>query len=418
MEIKDLYQIYSKFYLVDTDTRKIRENSLFFALKGEHFDGNQFVHEALKKGAAFCIIDNPDYSVVGKTILVNDVLETLQALAKYHRKQLKIPVIGLTGSNGKTTTKELLFAVLSQKYRTLATQGNLNNHIGVPLTILSITLDIELAIIEMGANHQKEIEFLSSISLPDYGYITNFGKAHLEGFGGIEGVIKGKSELYENIRKHRKKVFVNVSDRKQMELTQDLDRILFNPEDIKIHSESPLLTVIYKDHMVNTQLIGTYNKQNIAAAFCVGEYFDVNIEKIRKAITDYTPTNNRSQKIQKGSNIIFLDAYNANPSSVSEALMSFSRIKETNHILILGDMLELGVDSLKEHQSINQLISKLDFKTVFLVGEQYSEIETNYCQFSTFNKLADYLTKHPINNSQILIKGSRKLALERVLDYI
>lgn len=418
MNIQDLYEIYKQRYKVDTDTRTIRKDSLFFALKGPNFNGNLFANEALKKGAAFCVIDEEAYSVKGKTILVENSLTALQKLAQYHRKQLHIPIIGLTGSNGKTTTKELIGCVLSKKYKTLATSGNLNNHIGVPQTLLSITPDIEIGIIEMGANHQKEIEFLSSLCLPDFGLITNFGKAHIEGFGGVKGVIKGKSELYQNIRSHNKKVFVNESDPKQIELTTDLHRILFNPSTIELISENPFLQLKHKNLSFQTQLIGSYNIPNIAAAISIGNYFNIPLQQAVEAIESYLPTNNRSQLIKTKNNTIHLDAYNANPSSVSLALKSFSRIESKNKVVVLGDMFELGEESFNEHKNMHDLALSLNFSEVILIGNQYAKIVSKLPIYKTIEEFVEVLKQKPIHNKTILIKGSRGMKMERLLESI
>ena len=313
MGIKEIYKLYSKYYLVDTDTRNIREHALFFALKGENFNGNKFAHTALEQGAAFAIIDEIEFKISDKTIVVDNVLETLQQLAHYHRLQLRIPIIALTGSNGKTTTKELINAVLSEKHNTTATLGNLNNHIGVPLTLLSMTPNTDIGIVEMGANHQKEIDFLCALTVPDFGYITNFGKAHLEGFGGIEGVIKGKSELYTFLQDHHKTAFINPKDPIQVKKTKHLKTISF-PEHLAFIGANPFVKIASEEGEIESNLIGAYNYTNILAAITIGIHFKLKITEIRKAIENYVPTNNRSQIIKKESNHIILDAYNANPS--------------------------------------------------------------------------------------------------------
>ena len=298
MNIEDLYSLYSKNYLVDTDTRTIRPNSIFFSLKGDNFNGNAFAKTAIELGARYCVIDEAEYEIEGVTILVNNVLETLQSLATYHRQKLGIPIIGITGSNGKTTTKELILTVLKTQFKAAATQGNLNNHIGVPLTLLSFTNETEIGIVEMGANHQKEIEFLATICEPDLGYITNFGKAHLEGFGGEEGVIKGKSELYTYLKKHHKTAFINPKDSTQLDLTSDLNTIELS-NNITILSTQPFLMVQYHYQEIKTQLIGAYNETNIKAAISIGEYYGITESNIIAAIEGYHPTNNRSQLIKK-----------------------------------------------------------------------------------------------------------------------
>lgn len=418
MTITALYQIYKKHFLVDTDTRNIRINSIFFALKGDNFNGNKFAEHALKLGACYAIVDEEAYKTKDNIILVDNVLRTLQELANYHRKQLKIPVIGLTGSNGKTTTKELINVVLKSKYVTKATQGNLNNHIGVPLTLLSINPDDEIAIIEMGANHQKEIEFLCSICEPDFGYITNFGKAHLDGFGGIEGVIKGKSELYTFLYENNKKAFVNSDDEIQVQKTKNIQSVHILHKQLKLVDANPFLKLAYKNLIINTNLIGTYNLSNIAAAISMGEYFGVSEIDIKSAIESYAPKNNRSQVIELKSNTIILDAYNANPSSMKVALENFASLPKPNKLIILGDMFELGNESAYEHQTIVNLSESLGFEKQYFVGEHFNQTITNKNKFKTFDDLSDYIKKNPLENLSILIKGSRGMRLERILDLI
>ncbi|TVZ55482.1 UDP-N-acetylmuramoyl-tripeptide--D-alanyl-D-alanine ligase [Lutibacter sp. Hel_I_33_5] len=417
MKIETLYKLYSQHYLVDTDTRKIRENTFFFALKGDNFNGNKFAEEALKKGASYSIVDEKEYKTSENIILVDNVLEVLQQLANFHRKSLNIPIIGLTGSNGKTTTKELINSVLSKKHQTTATLGNLNNHIGVPLTLLSMTPNTEIGIVEMGANHLKEIELLSSICEPDYGYITNFGKAHLEGFGSIEGVIKGKSELYDFLINNNKTAFINPNDKIQVEKSKKLKTIPFE-NSITYKDVNPFVKLSYKNDKIQTSLIGTYNFNNIAAAITIGEYFKVKDIDIISAIENYQPNNNRSQVIQKKSNKIILDAYNANPTSMKAALESFNNQKDKNKTVILGDMFELGMESKEEHQEIANLCNELNFNTVFLVGDNFYQTKTTSLKFEKFNDLNEYLKSKSFKNSSILIKGSRGMRLEKLLDII
>ncbi|WP_445757627.1 UDP-N-acetylmuramoyl-tripeptide--D-alanyl-D-alanine ligase [Polaribacter sp.] len=418
MDIPQLYKIYKTHYLVTTDTRAIPTNSLFFALKGDHFNGNSFAAQALSLGARFAIIDEKAYQTDKRMILVADALQTLQDLANYHRKQLQLPIIGLTGSNGKTTTKELIHAVLQQKFKTVATKGNLNNHIGVPLTLLSMTPDTELGIVEMGANHQQEIAFLSSICEPDFGYITNFGKAHLEGFGGLEGVIKGKSELYDFIRANNKMVFVNPTDPIQMAKTSDISRILFDMESIQFVGVNPYLQLSWNGINIQTQLMGDYNFPNIVAAITLGLHFGVPIAAISKAIEGYVPQNNRSQIVKTAYNTLILDAYNANPSSMKVALESFAMLNESQKVIILGDMFELGGDSAHEHQAIADLATSLNFETLFLVGKNFHKVSINHATFSDFESLQAQLTKQPLHQKTILIKGSRGMKLERLLEFL
>jgi UDP-N-acetylmuramoyl-tripeptide--D-alanyl-D-alanine ligase len=418
MKIATLYKLYRQYFLVDTDTRNIRKNTLFFALKGDNFNGNSFAEEALKLGASFAIVDEEAYQTKENIILVDNVLKTLQQLANYHRKQLNIPVISLTGSNGKTTTKELIQVVLSKKYNVKATKGNLNNHIGVPLTLLSMTDKTELGVVEMGANHQKEIAFLCTISEPDFGYITNFGKAHLEGFGGIEGVIKGKSELYTFLKENKKTVFVNIDDKIQVEKTKNIKSVCFNDEDLQFIEVNPFVKLHYKNTIINSNLIGKYNYTNIAAAITIGEYFKVPGHEMKEAIENYIPKNNRSQIIETINNKIILDAYNANPSSMIAALESFASIKAESKVVILGDMFELGKDSLNEHQAIIDLATSLNFDKKLFVGENFNLGKTNELQFKSYQDLEEYLKKNPLKNQSILIKGSRGMRLERILNVI
>ena len=416
MNIEALYQIYSSNYLISTDTRDIKRGAIFFSLRGHHFNGNKFAEIAIKKGAKYAVIDDINYQIKGKTILVKNVLQTLQKLANYHRKQLKIPIIAITGSNGKTTTKELIHAVLKTQFKTGATRGNLNNHIGVPLTLLSFTNKTEIGIVEMGANHQKEIEFLSSICEPDVGYITNFGKAHLEGFGGIEGVIKGKSELYTYLKNNHKIAFIDANDTKQLELTNTMERIALATS-ISISSSQPLLSLNYKNQIINTQLIGTYNLNNLKAAISIGEYYKISEKNIIRGISNYNPTNNRSQVIEKQSNTIVMDAYNANPSSTRLALENFNEINHKNKVVILGDMFELGTASEKEHQSIVNLCDTLGFNRCVFVGEHYSKTSAVEKYF-TVASLKEDMTATPLEKSYILIKGSRGMFLEQLLEDI
>ena len=419
MKIEELYRLFIQNYLVDTDTRNIRKGSIFFALKGDNFNGNKFAKEALNNGASYAVIDEVEYNNQPKTILVNNVLETLQKLAQYHRKQLNIPIIALTGSNGKTTTKELINSVLSKKYKTTATIGNLNNHIGVPLTLLAIEPTTEIGIIEMGANHIKEIDFLCNIARPTFGLITNFGKAHLEGFGSFEGVIKGKSELYDFLRANKKIAFINSDDPIQIKQSQGIKTITFNNNKIKYIEANPFVKVEFQDITIQSKLIGKYNYNNIAAAIAIGNYFKVSINDIKNAIENYEPANNRSQIINKGSLKIILDAYNANPSSMKVALENFSELKDKHKIVILGDMFELGEDSFKEHQQIADFALSLNFKKLYLIGKAFSTIDAknaltypNFEDFKTSNKILN------LKNTTLLIKGSRGMALERILNLL
>jgi len=424
MTIEELHALFLAYPKICTDTRKISENCLFFALKGPNFNGNAFAQDALDKGAAFTIIDEEAFSTSDKTILCQDVLKTLQELATYHRNHCKAKVISLTGSNGKTTTKELINSVISKKYKTIATQGNLNNHIGVPLTLLSIKEDTEIAIVEMGANHQKEIEFLCNITQPDFGYITNFGKAHLEGFGGVEGVIKGKSEMYDYLTSHNKYVFLNADDQIQKEkLDSYTKKIGFSTSDhqyynIKFLGIDPYVVLEAEGTRINTQLIGKYNFPNCCAAILMGKYFNVPLQDIKLAIEAYQPQNNRSQILSKNGFNIVLDAYNANPTSMKAALENFASMDSSQKSIIIGDMFELGTTASEEHQTIANLTEELKFDNVYLVGENFFGIKTSFNKFKSFDDLKEHLEKKPLEKGALLIKGSRGMALERVLDIL
>lgn len=426
MKIEQLHNLFLACNSACTDTRKIKKNDMFFALKGDNFNGNTYAEHALKSGAKYCIIDEPEFNTSANTLLVNNVLETLQELATYHRTYLKTPIIALTGSNGKTTTKELINATLSQKYKTTATVGNLNNHIGVPLTLLSMTKDTEIGIVEMGANHQKEIDFLCTITQPDYGYITNFGKAHLEGFGGVKGVIKGKSEMYTYLIKNDKTIFVNANDPIQVKKTKKATVFTFgntvSGTDISVSfvEAQPFVSCLYNGSIIQSQLIGEYNFNNIAAAITIANYFKVEDEAIRMGIENYIPSNNRSQVITKGSNKIILDAYNANPSSMRAALLNFEK-QSGFKIAILGDMFELGKEAKTEHQTIADLALSLEIDQIIFVGENFykSKIKSRKAtKYNLFEDLVNISDISKLQNSLILIKGSRGMALERVLDIL
>ena len=425
MAIEELHSLFLEHQNISTDTRKISENCIFFALKGENFNGNKFAEEAIKSGASYAIIDEDEFDHSEKTILVKNVLETLQDLATYHRNYCNAQIIALTGSNGKTTTKELINAVLSKKYKTIATQGNLNNHIGVPLTLLSIKKDTEIAIVEMGANHKKEIEFLCKITQPDFGYITNFGKAHLEGFGSEEGVIQGKSELYEYLLTNHKAIFLNADDSIQLEkLESYINKFGFSTENhqyslIKFIGANPFVTLNFEKETISSQLIGSYNFTNCAAAVLIGKYFNVALNQIKEGVENYRPTNNRSELLTKNGHEIILDAYNANPTSMKAALENFESLKGNSKIAFLGDMFELGKTADVEHQAIAEIIETLNFDNVYFLGEHFSKIETKYDKFTSFEALVTYIESNPIKEkSTILIKGSRGMALERILDIL
>ena len=412
---------------IATDNRKISSNNLFVALKGDNFNGNKFALSAIENGAKFAIIDEADYKIDERFILVEDSLTALQQLANYHRNQLNITIIGLTGSNGKTTTKELINAVLSQKFNTKATIGNLNNHIGVPLTLLSFDITTEMGIVEMGANHQKEIEMLCGICQPDFGYITNFGKAHLEGFGGTEGVIKGKSELYEFLSSNQKSVFVNTDDAIQNEKTKHINRITFglnNSENFvniaKIET-NPMVKIEFDNTIIQSHLIGLYNANNINAAITIGKHFGISNQKIKFGLENYIPNNNRSQLIEKKSNKIILDAYNANPSSMIAALTNFFQLEEKNKAAILGDMFELGVESSDEHKKLIEFCFNQEDIAFHFIGKDFfnhKNENSNMKFYDTFETFKTHFSNIKTENSFLLIKGSRGMSLERTLDLL
>ncbi|MFG6685671.1 UDP-N-acetylmuramoyl-tripeptide--D-alanyl-D-alanine ligase [Mariniflexile sp. HNIBRBA6329] len=425
MKIEQLHKLFLECQSACTDTRKIKSNDMFFALKGDNFNGNTYAEKAIESGAKYCIVDEDEFNTSSQTILVTNVLETLQELASFHRIFLNIPIIALTGSNGKTTTKELINATLSQKYTTTATIGNLNNHIGVPLTLLSMTKNTEIGIVEMGANHLKEIEFLCNIAKPDYGYITNFGKAHLEGFGSIEGVIKGKSEMYDYLISNNKTIFVNGSDAIQIEKTKQANTIIFGKDanfdaQVNFIEAQPNVSVSYHGLSIQSHLIGEYNFYNIAAAITIANYFKVEDNLIKAGVENYISTNNRSQVLTKGTNKIILDAYNANPTSMHAALLNFEKLNDANKMAFLGDMFELGRDAEQEHQNIVNLIETLNLKAV-LIGENFKKTTSNsdkVCTFKCFDDFKNKFDTSNIANSTLLIKGSRGMAMERILDLI
>lgn len=424
-------QLYAKFLesnqQVTTDTRNITAGGIFCALKGVSFDGNKFAAEAIKKGARYAVIDNPEYSNE-KTILVNDVLKTLQDLATFHRKHAAFKVLGLTGSNGKTTTKELIYSVLSKKYRCSATKGNLNNHIGVPLTLLATPKETEILIVEMGANHQGEIKALSEIAEPDFGLITNIGRAHLEGFGGFEGVIKAKSELFQYLKKSNKTIFVNKNDELLTNLLTGYENIIpFGKKNTACYSTSTLFSTTLSIELViekqsfhlDTQMFGKYNVDNILTAVSVGNFFKVPSPEIVEAIATYEPENNRSQVLKTGKNVLILDSYNANPSSMKSALRSFHEMEGKTKILILGGMKELGAESYVEHQNLVSLIKELEIKDFYLVGEEFAGINVPENKvFPNTAQLAEKIKATHILNSLVFIKGSRANRLEKLVAYL
>ena len=401
-----------------TDSRKIRKGDIFFALKGENFNGNKFALKAIQDGCSYAIIDEKDYDTHQNTILVDDALATLQKLATYHRAQLNIPVIGITGTNGKTTSKELIKEVLNSQLKTYATKGNLNNHIGVPLSILEINKQHEIAIIEMGANHQKEIEFLCNIAQPTHGTITNIGSAHLEGFGSLQGVINTKNELYQFIAKTNGQLFINSADDLLLGLAALTPKTTYGKEgDIKgtIENSAPFLTVNYQGSTISSQLIGNFQFSNIMLAICIGDYFSISTNNIKQSIENYIPTNNRSQIIETKNNTLILDAYNANPSSMKAMLLSFSEQKYSNKLCILGDMLELGKDSEKEHQEIISLCKKLNLNCYY-IGKEFKKV--NQKAFKNRKDFEEQLEEEGISTKTILLKGSRGIGLEKLVKYL
>lgn len=423
MKIEELYAIYCRYPSIQTDTRKLKKDDLFFALKGPNFNGNQFAELALESGAAYVIADEPLSFSNEKIIQVEDVLKTLQALAKHHRNQFKIPFIAITGSNGKTTTKELLHEVLSSQFKTYTTEGNLNNHIGVPLTILKIKSDAEMAVIEMGANHLHEIAGYCEYAQPTHGLITNIGKAHLEGFGSLENVKKGKGELFDYLRHHDGTTFINTDDAAVLELSRNLKNTILYGKYSEgfsgtILKNDPFIEVELGNHSLNisTQLVGSYNLPNVLAAACVGKYFKVSDELIKKAIENYKPSNSRSQLIKQDSNAIILDAYNANPGSMKAAVENFAMMKGNKKILMLGDMKELGTESKKEHQALISIIDQYKWEAVVLVGKNFAEINHHYIGYENVLQAKDWLKHEEIQDAQILIKGSRSMQMEKVLE--
>jgi UDP-N-acetylmuramoyl-tripeptide--D-alanyl-D-alanine ligase len=429
MDTLNLYRIFQEHPVVTTDSRNIPLNSIFFALKGENFNGNTFAADALLKGAAFAVIDQAEFATDDRLILVPDVLHCLQQLARFHRDQLGLPILAITGTNGKTTTKELVAAVLSKKFNVNFTKGNLNNHIGVPLTLLSMNKDTEFGVVEMGANHPREIKALCEIANPDFGMITNIGKAHLEGFGSFEGVIKTKSELYDFLRIEGGKCFINADNSLLSRQAQDLEQIKYGQSTAYFMTGELAST----DHYLvvkalfpkgwlylKSKLVGDYNFENLLAAACVGKYFEIEPLHIQTALAEYIPANNRSQLIRNEKNTIIMDAYNANPTSMMAALTNLASLKNDQKCVILGDMLELGETSGEEHQTIVNYLDNQNFSMVFLVGPQFMKTQdgTKKKKFDNVELLTNYLKTQPIENKLILIKGSRGIHLEKILEFL
>ncbi len=433
MTTEQLYQRYRESGTVSTDTRNIVPNSIFFALKGERFNANEFAAQALESGAKWAVVDESKYVADERYVLVEDVLTTLQELARYHRRQLHIPFIGITGTNGKTTTKELLYAVLSQRFKTYATKGNLNNHIGVPLTLLSIDDSIEMAVIEMGANHQQEIAFLCDIAAPTHGLITNVGKAHLEGFGSFEGVKKAKGELYDFLKTHDGVLFLQGDNEylREMETQRGILKVVrygFSPtNDIvgRLEYANPLLGVSWKIrdaemfHTIQTQLTGSYNTENILAAVAVGRFFGIDDTQINQGIVTYTPTNNRSQITKTAQNVVIADYYNANVSSMEAALANLAVIEAEHKVIVLGDMFELGEDAAKEHRYIIDRALALDADRTIFVGEAFYAHQNTKAEFyATTDSAKEALRERPVVGSTVLLKASRGMAFEKLMDMV
>lgn len=425
MDINVLYELFLRFPSVETDTRKLKKGDMFFALKGPHFNGNHYLEQALAAGASYCIADETFDLTDDRIILVKDGLDTLQQLAKKHREQFTIPFIAITGSNGKTTTKELVSAVLTSQYITYTTFGNLNNHIGVPLTLLRIKKDAEIVVIEMGANHLKEIESYCVYTQPTHGIITNCGKAHLEGFGGEEGVKKGKGELFDYIRKHNGIALVNADYGYMQTLSTGIKKIITYGEThgeyrASIKLVDPFLEVSVTKGAclpsIKTNLVGSYNLPNVLIAITVGKLFNVSDDKIKNAIENFVPSNSRSQLIKQGTNSIILDAYNANPSSMSLAINNFAAMKGDKKILLLGSMMELGHESEKEHHAIVSLITSYKWDKVILVGKEYNNVPTDVIHFKDVSEARNWFRSEKLLNAAILIKGSRSMAMEKIIE--
>ncbi|MCE3076360.1 UDP-N-acetylmuramoyl-tripeptide--D-alanyl-D-alanine ligase [Chryseobacterium gwangjuense] len=423
MNIEQFYPLFLKSEKVTIDSRKIGKNDVFFAFSGENFNAATSAEQAIDEGALAVIVEQKDFENEARNIFyVPSTLDFLQKLAIHHRNQLQIPIIGLTGSNGKTTTKEIIHAVLSEQFNVQYTFGNLNNHIGVPLTILSIKPEHEMAVIEMGANHQKEIELLCTISQPNFGYITNFGKAHLEGFGGFEGVIKGKSELYDYLKNHQEIILVNENDSIQVEKTESYSpKITFGKTgsdyQFGLFSEEHFVGLMYNNDRAVSKLTGEYNFTNLCAAASLGLHFGISFSQIKNAIENYTPTNMRSQIVKKEDRTLVLDTYNANPSSMTASLHNFITF-EGSKTIIIGDMLELGEESEKEHQTILNLAQELGFNEIITVGKNFKQINSSVTSFENTSELIEYLKSHKIQSENILLKGSRGVALEKSIDFI
>ena len=418
MDIKDIYEIFKQYPTICTDTREVTKDSIFISLKGEKFNGNKYALKSIENGCAYAIVDEEEYSVNEHTILVNNSLKTLQDLATYHRNQLNIPVIAITGTNGKTTSKELINSVLNSELSCISTKGNLNNHIGVPLSILKINKQHKVAVIEMGANHKREIEFLCNIAQPNYGVITNIGSAHLEGFGSLQAIVDTKKELYDFINLSKGHLFVNSDDELLLRLSKDTMRKTYGESgDItaSIVGITPLISIKYNNETINSHLIGDFQFSNILLAICIGSYFNISNMNIKRSIESYIPQNNRSQILKTNKNTLILDAYNANPSSMRAMLNSFANQQYRNKLCILGDMLELGKESIKEHIHIINLANELKLDCLF-VGEIFNSLDEK--GFKTRNELAQNLNNKNIYDKTILLKGSRGIELEKLIEFL
>lgn len=430
-EIQQLYEVFKQYPKITIDSRCCPPNSIFFALRGENVDGNDYAEKALNNGAEYAVVDRVDVAQNDRYIVVDDVLTTMQRLAEHHRSQMKAKIIAITGTNGKTTTKELVATVLAKKYNVLYTDKNHNNHIGVPLTLLRLTEDDEFGVIEIGANHKGEIAELCKMVQPDYGLITNFGRAHLEGFGSLEGVIEAKTELFEYLKENRGRVFININNNNIVEHSKGIGNISYAINNDKadvsgyITEQNPCVTFSWSSprffvvtQKVQTNLVGTYNADNLLAAIVMGLFFEIEPESINEAIKEYIPENHRSQYLKTDNNDLVIDAYNANPSSMEAALRNFANLKYPHKTVILGDMLEMGAFSDDDHRETVDLISALKFDKVFLIGDNFSKIESSYVTFRNVEEFITYIKDNPLINTAILLKGSNGIGLEQAIEYL
>lgn len=430
-EIKELYEVFKLYPKITIDSRRCPPKSMFFALKGENVDGNNYAAMALSNGAEYAVVDNAEVVKGDRYILVNDVLDTLQRLAVYHRQQMNAKIIAITGTNGKTTTKELVATVLAKKYDVLYTDKNHNNHIGVPLTLLRLTEDDEFGVIEIGANHKGEIADLCQMVQPDFGLITNFGRAHLEGFGSFDGVIEAKTELFKYIKEHKGRVFINIGNTNIVNHSKGIGNISYAINNDKadvsgyITEQNPCITLSWASQRffitaqkVETHLVGTYNTENLLAAIVVGLFFEVEPHLINEALKGYIPENHRSQYLKTDNNDLIIDAYNANPSSMEAALKNFAMLKYPHKTVILGDMLEMGVFADDDHRETVEQVGKFEFDNVFLIGNIFSRIESDYTKFKKVEDFIEYIKNNPLKNTAILLKGSNGIGLEKAIDYL